>query len=288
VRIRSIKPEFWRSDDITTLDLADRLLFIGLWSYVDDNGVGWDSLAHITADLFAADLVRDSSETFARVSRGLSKLAERGQIVRYKGLTTDEDATSRSLLAIVKWEKHQRIDKPGKARYTPPTREDIASVVVREGVARVSRDGSDIPAPGAVEQWSSGAVEQSSSSEVAIAPSDSKRDDVDRICEHLADRIESNGSKRPTIASSWRREARLLLDKDDRTEDEIHTLIDWCQDDSFWRSNILSLPKLREKFDQLSLKSRTPRPVAARQQETNDMFARAALRAEASDRKAIA
>jgi hypothetical protein len=85
VRIRSIKPEFWRSDDITSLDLADRLLFIGLWSYVDDNGVGRDSLAHITADLFAADLERDSSETFARVSRGLSKLAERGQIVRYEG-----------------------------------------------------------------------------------------------------------------------------------------------------------------------------------------------------------
>lgn len=286
MRIRSIKPEFWRSADITSLDLADRLLFIGLWSYVDDNGVGWDSLAHITADLFAADLERDSSETFARVSRGISKLAERGLIVRYRGATTDEDATSRPLLAIVKWEKHQRIDKPGKARYTPPTREDTASVVARESVATSSREGRDIPAPGAVEQWSSGAV--SSSSKIADAPSDPKRDDVDRICEHLADRIEGNGSKRPTIAVSWRREARLLMDKDEHTEDEIHALIDWCQDDSFWRSNVLSLPKLREKYDQLALKARTPRAVNSRQQQTDDMFARAARRAAEADRKAIA
>ena len=40
MRIRSIKPEFWTSDDITALAVDDRLLFIGLWSYVDDNGVG--------------------------------------------------------------------------------------------------------------------------------------------------------------------------------------------------------------------------------------------------------
>ncbi len=35
VRIRSIKPEFWRSDDIDALSVFERLLFIGLWSYVD-------------------------------------------------------------------------------------------------------------------------------------------------------------------------------------------------------------------------------------------------------------
>ena len=42
MRIRSIKPEFWTSDDIADLTIEDRLLFIGLWSYVDDNGVGID------------------------------------------------------------------------------------------------------------------------------------------------------------------------------------------------------------------------------------------------------
>jgi len=81
------------------------------------------------------------------------------------------------------------------------------------------------------------------------------RDDIERICNHLADRIEANGSKRPTITKRWRDAARLMLDKDGRTEEQIHRAIDWCQDDEFWRANILSLPKLRDKFDQLRLQA---------------------------------
>src|SRR5690606_29215863 len=96
MRIRSIKPEFWRSDDIAGLAVEDRLLFIGLWSYVDDNGVGPDRLALIAADLFAADLERAPRETFARVSRGLSNLSEAGLIVRY-------EVQNRAFLEVVNW-----------------------------------------------------------------------------------------------------------------------------------------------------------------------------------------
>src|SRR5687768_12953988 len=52
MRIRNIKPEFWRSVDVKSLSPEDRLLFIGLWSYVDDNGVGVDDHRQIAADLF--------------------------------------------------------------------------------------------------------------------------------------------------------------------------------------------------------------------------------------------
>lgn len=79
------------------------------------------------------------------------------------------------------------------------------------------------------------------------------RHDVDRICQSLADKIESNGSRRPAITKAWRDAARLMLDHDGRTEDQILKAIDWCQGDTFWRSNILSMGKLREKYDQLRL-----------------------------------
>ena len=79
------------------------------------------------------------------------------------------------------------------------------------------------------------------------------RIDVEHICRHLADRIEANGSNRPTITKKWREAARLLIDKDGRTVEQITRAIDWCQNDTFWRSNILSMPKLREKYDQLRL-----------------------------------
>lgn len=94
---------------------------------------------------------------------------------------------------------------------------------------------------------------ESPSSEVASAPPETLRDDVERLCTFLADRIEGNGSKRPTITKRWRDAARLLLDRDGRTEDQVRRAIDWCQTDEFWRTNILSMPKLREQYDRLRL-----------------------------------
>lgn len=82
------------------------------------------------------------------------------------------------------------------------------------------------------------------------------RPDVDRLCTHLADRIEANGCKRPAVNQKWRDAARLMLDADGRTEEGAHKAIDWCQDHEFWRANILSMPKLREKYDQLSMQAR--------------------------------
>ena len=76
---------------------------------------------------------------------------------------------------------------------------------------------------------------------------------IDRLCTHLADRIEANGSKRPTITKGWRDAARLLMTRDGRTEEQIHRAILWCQNDEFWRANILSMPTLRRQYDRLRL-----------------------------------
>lgn len=91
-------------------------------------------------------------------------------------------------------------------------------------------------------------------------PAKPPRADADRLCEHLASRIEANGCRRPKITQKWRDSARLLIDKDGMTEQQAHAAIDWCQDDEFWRANILSMPKLREKIDQLRMQAmRKPR-----------------------------
>ena len=81
------------------------------------------------------------------------------------------------------------------------------------------------------------------------------RPDVERLCDHLADRIEANGSTRPNIGKKWRDAARLMLDNDGRTEEQVHKAIDWCQSDEFWRGNILSMPKLRQQYEQLRLRA---------------------------------
>jgi len=38
MRIRSIKPEFWKSETVAALSPLARLLFIGLWNYADREG----------------------------------------------------------------------------------------------------------------------------------------------------------------------------------------------------------------------------------------------------------
>lgn len=250
MRIRSIKPEFWRSDDITALSVEDRLLFIGLWSYVDDNGVGADKLAAIAADLFAGDIERDAPETFARVSRGLQNLSEAGRIVRY---TVD----GKQYLAVVNWDKHQRIDKPNKARYPAPTCDNAQ---FRDNLARASRESRETPAPGTGEQGNRGTEEQPLSSEVADAPS---RPDVDELLDYLDERIATTDpeAKLPSRTKKNRDAARLLLDRDERTPEQVRAAIDFATTDEFWRTNIRSMSKLREQYDQLRLKAqRQSRP----------------------------
>ena len=69
-----------------------------------------------------------------------------------------------------------------------------------------------------------------------------------RLCIHLADRIELNTGERPDFGAKWITAARLMIDNDHRAEEQVHKAIDWCQDNEFWRTNILSMPKLREKY----------------------------------------
>lgn len=81
------------------------------------------------------------------------------------------------------------------------------------------------------------------------------RDDVEVICLRIRDGMIRNGFKPPTITQAWRREARLLLDRDGRVLDKVLNLIDWCQDHHFWKTNIKSTSKFREQYDTLRLQA---------------------------------
>jgi len=69
----------------------------------------------------------------------------------------------------------------------------------------------------------------------------------------LADLIEANGSKRPVVSDKWLSDMDKLNRIDGRAWENITKAIQWCQDDSFWRANIMSPSKLRKQYDQLRL-----------------------------------
>lgn len=270
MRIRTTKPEFWRSDDIDALCLADRLLFVGLWNYVDDEGRGVDKASAITADLFAGDLERDPSETSLRVHGGLKRLHAAGLIDRY-------EVSGRRFLAVVNFHKHQRINRPTPSRLPSPTcgkllppddptnshaqlSEDSPLGTEEQG----NRGGttSSTAAASDHEATSTHSADEAQSKTPQRAP-EPPRDDVEAICTRLRDLITANliaangpDAKTPTVTQEWRRQARLMLDIDKRELSKVLNLIEWCQADTFWQSNVMSVPKFRQQYDQLALRAR--------------------------------
>lgn len=83
--------------------------------------------------------------------------------------------------------------------------------------------------------------------------------DEDSIHYRLALRLYQNilknnsGHKEPNL-QIWANDVRLMMERDKRTEDQIAYLMDWVQNHSFWKTNILSVSKLREKYDQLVIR----------------------------------
>lgn len=63
--------------------------------------------------------------------------------------------------------------------------------------------------------------------------------------------------KKPNM-ESWANTIRLMRERDNRTHSDICKVFAWANQDAFWSTNILSPAKLREKFDQLSIKANQP------------------------------
>ena len=262
MRIRSIKPEFWSSPDIAALSDSDRLLFIGLWSYVDDHGRGRDDVALIVAALYPHDMVANPRDTVAKVRDGLARLSEANLIRRYT-------VASRTYFLVTGWGKHQRVDKPKASRIPEPTEEENGTFpqndAIRDSVANLRDDVAtprDTLAPGTGEQGNRGTGEQGNRDtidDVDLRAVEDPRPDVDAVCDAMAASVQRRTGRTPRVTAAWRTQARLMIDRDGRTVDEVTRIIDWVEADDFWRANILSLPKLRQKFDTLRLQSQRPR-----------------------------
>lgn len=89
-----------------------------------------------------------------------------------------------------------------------------------------------------------------------------KNPDYIEMVDLLISRIEENnpkyfyGKNKELKRTNWYNDIRLIKEKDKRTIDEIRTVINWCQSDSFWKTNILSTAKLRKQFSALELQAK--------------------------------
>lgn len=99
-RIRTIKPSFFTSFAMAEHPLSTRLTFIGLWTYVDDEGRAPDDPRLVKAAVWPLD----DDMTAKKVNAELCRLADGGQLIRY-------EVNGRRYLQVVGWAEHQRINR---------------------------------------------------------------------------------------------------------------------------------------------------------------------------------
>ena len=88
------------------------------------------------------------------------------------------------------------------------------------------------------------------------------RADVRSVFDAFNDSLEARGVKKKKPTDTAVRAARLMLDTDRHTVDQILRCIEWVTASDFWSTTVLSLPTLRKKYDTLRLQAQRDQGTA--------------------------
>lgn len=130
-RIRSIKPDFFRSEDVARLTPLARLLFIGLWTIADREGRLLDRPRRISVDVFPYDDDFDIGALLAELTSG-------GVISRY-------EADGKKCIQIANFLKHQRPHPKEPPSTVPPESTDSVGQNHEEIFPAVEGNGETRP-----------------------------------------------------------------------------------------------------------------------------------------------
>lgn len=106
-RIRTIKPEFWTSEQVMECSPLARLAFIGMWNFCDDQGVHPASVKTLKAEVFPADDISS-----AGVGQLVDELVANGLVAKFR-------ANDKEWWAVTGWH-HQLIKNPSAPKYPSP------------------------------------------------------------------------------------------------------------------------------------------------------------------------
>ena len=105
-RIRTIKPEFWSSEQVVELSPTARLLFIGLWNFCDDGGNHPASVRSLKMQVFPGD-----DFTADQIAEMIAEMIRATLIIEYQ-------ADNRAYWHVTGWH-HQKIEKPNYKHPAP-------------------------------------------------------------------------------------------------------------------------------------------------------------------------
>jgi hypothetical protein len=114
-RIRTIKPDAFTSDSLSSVPRGVRWTFAGLWTYADDQGRARDDVRLIKAALYPLD----DDVSLADIAADLERLAGVDCICRY-------EVDGKRFLHMPNW-GHQRINRPTASKLPPCGKEHSAA-----------------------------------------------------------------------------------------------------------------------------------------------------------------
>ncbi|MCE9567468.1 MAG: hypothetical protein K8U57_36160 [Planctomycetes bacterium] len=138
-RIRTIKPEFPQSESVGNVSRDARLTFILLWTIADDSGRLRGNSRMLASVLFPYD-----PDAGKLIDKWLGELEAQACIHRYA-------FAGAQYIQVLKWQQHQRVDKPSPSKIPPPPedsrplariREDSCGDQGREGIKERTKEGS--------------------------------------------------------------------------------------------------------------------------------------------------
>lgn len=124
MRIRSLRPEFWKGRRVRSLTPFARLLLLGLNNFCDDEGrAEWDEPI-IKAQIFPTDRLN--------IGKLLNELVETGSIVKY-------GKSGHTYLCIPDWDQLQSPKNPYKSKLPSPMDEGVTVSPLMEKRGRSAR-----------------------------------------------------------------------------------------------------------------------------------------------------
>lgn len=246
MRARNIKPGFFKSEGLASCSLAARLLFIGLWCMADREGRLEDRPLRIKAEIFPYDNVN--------IEKLIEEIASKTDcdgtpsfIVRY--------GYPKKYIQILHFLTHQHPHIKEQESTIP----DISTCPMQAptftetcpGVARLNPESPSLKPESIL-----------TSKPEQVRTPNTKFSNLTEVHMKLAQWLEKQilewkpDAKTPHDLRPWANDMRLMMEQDDRTEEQIVYVIDYLVTDTFWRINVLSASTLRKQFDRLEAKMR--------------------------------
>ena len=192
-------------------------------------------------------------------------------------VTSDEETALTALFEVGMW-----VNLPGGMA-------EVHDFLEHQTPASLTKKRSDAGKKGAATRWQNDGKSAQSANGKTMASANAEekrreknnsrqnsdeilRPDITELLDYLDAALKAADIHLPNRSQKNKTAARLLLDKDHRTMDQIKAAIDFAFSDEFWRTNIASMSKLREKYEQLRGAAQRKQGVKAQSVVNDDPY----------------